>query len=155
MGTESCFTSCTRRKHNNKQAVWLFLRAGWERRGPVVGVAVTLRESSNVDLTKSSFEFHISSFSSCTFSTPSNCSFSCPRRLELYKKVYLYNFFYNIFKNVVVFSWFLGSLKVQLLERPAMVRKVRGSRLSHVGHLAPCLTHALKGYLALKYPAID
>ena len=30
-----------------------------------------------------------------------------------------------------------------------MDRKVRGSKLDHVGRLCPCLTHALKGYLAM------
>ena len=30
-----------------------------------------------------------------------------------------------------------------------MDRKVRGSKLGHVGRLGPRLTHALKGYLAL------
>ena len=35
------------------------------------------------------------------------------------------------------------------LERLTLDRKVRGSKLGHVGRLGPRLTHALKGYLAL------
>ena len=35
------------------------------------------------------------------------------------------------------------------LERLAMDRKVRGSKLGNVGRLGPRLTHALKGYLTL------